>query len=280
MAEGPQRQVRAVDVVAVPVRAPARRLVRVVDRDLADVAGHGDRELAARVGVAEEDVGDRGGALVAGHPRVEDRGRALRPPRGCASGRPATSTSTTGVPVAATAATSSSWRPGSPSSMRSRISPHVQSSVSPERSPTTTIATSAPRAASAASAISASLASRMPPPAREADLGAARAALADGVEDRRAALELVGQVEVVGDREADRVVAHLEQRLDVGDVRVVAQEVARAVGVGADDGDRRAGRRAAAASRRSPAGRSRRARASRARARSASSGGCAAAAST
>jgi hypothetical protein len=71
----------------------------------------------------------------------------------------------------------------------------------------------------------------------EADLGSA--ALAHGVEDRRAALERVGQAEVVGNREADRVVAHLEQRLDVGDVRVVAQQVARAVGVGADDGDRR-----------------------------------------
>ena len=75
-------------------------------------------------------------------------------------------------------------------------------------------------------------------PRREAHLGAVGTALADGVEDRRASLELVGQVEVVGDREADRVVAHLEQRLDVRDVGVVAQQVARAVGVGPDHRDR------------------------------------------
>ena len=218
VAEGPQRQVRPVDVLAVPVRAPARRLVRVVDRDLADVPGHGDRELAAGLGVAEEDVGDRGGALVARHPRVERPRPRARAAAGIASGRPETSTSTTGVPVAATAATSSSWRPGSPRSMRSRISPQVQSSVSPERSPTTTIATSAPRAAATASSSSASLASSTPPPAakRTSALPAQRSRMASRIVERPSSSS--DRSRSSGTGRADRVVAHLEQRLDVRDV--------------------------------------------------------------
>ena len=199
MAEGPQGQVRSVDVLPVPVRAPARRLVRVVDRDLADVAGHGDRKLATGVAVAEQDRRDRGGALVAGHPGVQDRGRSARPPRGSRA-------------VARTRArgrAASRWRPrrrrappGAPGARapcdrasRRRCSP----TSTPERSPTTTI--DDVRAAGGGDGLRelGVAGSRARRPRREAHLGAVGTALADGVEDRRASLELVGQIQVVGE---------------------------------------------------------------------------------
>ena len=104
MAERPQGPVRAIDVVLVPLRATARRLVPVVERHLADVTRHGDRQLAARARRRRT-----------GRPRSRP-GRPHRAPRhagplppgaassGMDSGRPATRTMTTGVPVAATAA--------------------------------------------------------------------------------------------------------------------------------------------------------------------------------
>ena len=47
MAEGPERQVGAVDVVPVPQRAATRGLVCVVERHLPHVARHGHGQLAA-----------------------------------------------------------------------------------------------------------------------------------------------------------------------------------------------------------------------------------------
>ena len=143
--ERPQRSVRTIDVVALPVGAATRRLVGVVDGHLADAPGDRHGQPAAGRGVAEQHVRDGARALVARAPRRGGSRRTIAASRGMASGRPETSTSTTGVPVATTAATSSDWRPGRPRSSRSRASPDWQSSVSPDRSPTTTIATSAPR---------------------------------------------------------------------------------------------------------------------------------------
>ena len=170
MPERPQRQVRAVDVVLVPLRATARGPVAVVERHLADVLGHGHGQLAAR---ARRPRTGRP-RWPAGRPRRAPTRAGPRTParasRGMATGRPEMSTMTTGVPVAATAATSSPWRPRKPSSIRSRVSPQVDAAVRPERSPSTRMAASAPRAASTAAARSASSPSRMPQPARVADL--------------------------------------------------------------------------------------------------------------
>ena len=70
--------------VAVPRRPPhlhvaraARGLVVVVDRHLADPPREGDGQLAARVDLAEHDVGDRVAGLDAGEPRLEDRRRVV-----------------------------------------------------------------------------------------------------------------------------------------------------------------------------------------------------------
>ena len=60
-------------------------------------------------------------------------------------GRPTSSTSTTGVPVASRASSSSSWRPGSRRSVASQPSPDVPRPNSPARSPRTTTQTSASR---------------------------------------------------------------------------------------------------------------------------------------
>ena len=76
MAERPQRRHRAVDVVDLPVRPPARRVVAVGLRHLADVARHGDRQPATRLRVAREDLGDRRRPGLARHPG-EDHGRAV-----------------------------------------------------------------------------------------------------------------------------------------------------------------------------------------------------------
>ena len=67
-----------------------------------------------------------------------------------AYGRPVTTTSTTGVPVARIEETSSRWTPGSSSDSESLPSPTVPRPKSPAWSPTTTIATSAPEAAETA----------------------------------------------------------------------------------------------------------------------------------
>ena len=65
-----------------------------------------------------------------------------RPRRAC--GRdPEITTATVGVPVPATASSSSNWTPVRPRSTESRASPTVASSVSPDRSPRHTTATSA-----------------------------------------------------------------------------------------------------------------------------------------
>ena len=57
------------------VARAAGRLVVVVDRHLADVAREGDRQLAARVDLAEHDVGDGVAGLDAAEPGLEDRRR-------------------------------------------------------------------------------------------------------------------------------------------------------------------------------------------------------------
>ena len=155
---------RPVDVVDLPVRAAAGGVVAVGERDLADVRAGRDRQPAARA-------------------RRRRRGRPRSPParprRGptpagtaaqCsaaharASGRPLTTTRTVGVrsrrrPRAAPA----DDRAGRVHGGRAN-SPVVASSVRPDRSPSTTIATSASRAAATASASSSSVPSRRPVP--------------------------------------------------------------------------------------------------------------------
>ncbi len=164
--------------------------------------------------------------------------RSARAARSIASGRPLTTTRTTGVPVATTASSSSCWRPENPRSRRSRNSPVVESLVSPERSPSTTIATSASPAASAAAAMPSSVPSEMPQPGCVADIGV-RQRRADGVEDRAAPVQLVGGRDrgVVADAERVALGPHLVERLDVDEVAVVAEQVAGAVGDRSDDGD-------------------------------------------
>ena len=56
-------------------------MVAVRQRELADVARHGDRQLAARVHDAGEHVGDRVRPGIARHPREQDRGAVLGRPR-------------------------------------------------------------------------------------------------------------------------------------------------------------------------------------------------------
>ena len=80
MAERPERRRRPVDVVDLPVRLAARRVVAVRERHLADVARHRDRQPPARVDVAGEDLRDRGRPGVAGDPGEEDRGAVLGRP--------------------------------------------------------------------------------------------------------------------------------------------------------------------------------------------------------
>ena len=156
-----------------------------------------------------------------------------------ASGRPLTTTSTTGVPVATTASSSSCWRPWNPRVERSRNSPVVESSVSPDRSPRTTIATSRP-----ASDLDRGRDVRVGPvgdpgPARVDDLGAGQGG-ADGIEDRPTPGQLVaGLDDLALADDAERVLAgpHLPQRLHVDEVAVVAEQVTGAVGDRSDHGD-------------------------------------------
>ena len=64
------------------------RLVVVVDRHLSDPLRERDRQLAARVDLPEDDVGDRVAGLDAREPGLEDRRRASPPrPRASAVGR-------------------------------------------------------------------------------------------------------------------------------------------------------------------------------------------------
>ena len=144
-----------------------------------------------------------------------------------ASGRPLTTTSTTGVPVAATASSSSCWRPNSPSSRRSRNSPVVASAVRPDRSTTTTMATSAWRATSTASAI-----------VSVSAVVETRAPGMDGSRSRRPSPQRAqhcrpsGQLVLHDDGRSVRddperraaAPARLDQRLDVHQVAVVAHD--------------------------------------------------------
>ena len=171
MPERPERRDRSIDVVALRLGVAAGRVMAVGERHLPDRAGNRHGELATRVGDAREDVGDRVGPSSPGTQasRIAAQCAAAH---SMASGRPLTTTSTTGVPVATTASRSSCWRPRNPSVERSRNSPVVESSVSPERSPRTTIATSAARAVSTASASSRRSPSEIPVPRGVGDLGA------------------------------------------------------------------------------------------------------------
>ena len=66
--------VGAVDVVAARVRAPAGRMVPVGQRHLPDMARHRDRQASARVGGTGQDVGDGLRTRVARDPCQQDRG--------------------------------------------------------------------------------------------------------------------------------------------------------------------------------------------------------------
>ena len=91
---------------------------------------------------------------------------------------------------------------------RSRNSPVVESSVRPDRSPSTTIATSASRASVDGRRELLVGAVEMPGPARVDDLGAGNRR-ADGVEDRPSAGQLVARLE-------DLAVADDAERIDAG----------------------------------------------------------------
>ena len=83
VAERIQRRRGAVDVVALPVRAAAGDLVPVVDGDLPGRARIRDRQLPAGIRLADERLGDRGGALLAGKPREQHRRAPLVQDRAC-----------------------------------------------------------------------------------------------------------------------------------------------------------------------------------------------------
>ena len=73
-------RVAAAPAVLHPVRLRARLVVR--DGQLARVAGNRHRQLAARRAVAEQDLGHRLAAPLAGNPRLDDGGHVRRdPPR-------------------------------------------------------------------------------------------------------------------------------------------------------------------------------------------------------
>ena len=123
---------------------------RVDHRDLPDGPRPAERQLAAGRDVAEQQVGDRGAALACPGTRCPGSPARARPAQRRSSGRPFITSSTTGVPVATTAWSSSSCRPGSSSEDRDAASPIMFC-----HSPTTTTATSASRARSTAAASSA-----------------------------------------------------------------------------------------------------------------------------
>ena len=76
-AKRPERRGRPVNVVAVPVRFAARRLVAVADWDLAETAGNGEWDLACGSPIAEQGLDDRVRSFVAGNPGQQDRVYAL-----------------------------------------------------------------------------------------------------------------------------------------------------------------------------------------------------------
>ena len=117
----------------------------VVDRRLAELAREGRGQLPARVDRAEEDVGEGVAGLDAGEPGLDQRRRAPST-RVRSSGRPLKSTTTTGLPVAATASRSSSCMPGRSRSLRALASPLI-SRVSPRASTTWSAAWAAATAA-------------------------------------------------------------------------------------------------------------------------------------
>ena len=156
-----------------------------------------------------------------------------------ASGRPLTTSSTVGVPVATTASSSSCWRPRSVRSRRSRDSPVVASKVRP--GPLADGDDRDLRRLACERDGLRDLVVRALPQARAAGVRDARCPepVAQGAEDRRPRGDLVVGLDHVARREAERVrlVAELRERLDVGQVRVVAHDVARAVRDRADDRD-------------------------------------------
>ena len=158
-----------------------------------------------------------------------------------ASGRPLTTTSTTGVPVATTASSSSCWRPRNPSvapvaELAGRRVVGQPGALAERRG-----SRRRTRArASTAAAISSSVPVGDPGAAGVEDLGADERG-AEGVEDRPPAGQLVAGLDRPRRRRRSRArstpVAHLAQRLHVDEVAVVAEQVAGAVGDRPDDRD-------------------------------------------
>ncbi len=154
-----------VDIVAVDHAATAAGAGVVVQRHLTGGTRQRDREAARRRRDAVQDVGDRRAALLARQPCVEQcRLHARRSIRGHAA-RPLITTTTVGVPVSeTTASTSCCCAPGSARSVTSRNSPLVQFGIRPDRPPTTHTAMSASRALAAASEMPDVSALRKPAP--------------------------------------------------------------------------------------------------------------------
>ena len=175
------------------------------------------------------------------------RGTRPRPPRRSAraptrspTGRPVTSTSTTGVPVATTARTSSSWTPGRSNEARSRNSPLVQSSVEPglvahdqHRDVGRAGQLDRPRRTRRATSRSRRIRGRTRP------IGPNRCRIASTHRQAPATSTASTSVSVVERRRKRAPAAreHLAERLDVGRVAVVAEQVSGRVGVRADHRD-------------------------------------------
>ena len=220
------------------MRVAAGRVVAVGERHLADVARHRDRQLAAGVHGAGQHVARSRPARRRRAPRRAGSRAQCSAAHGSASGRPLTTTSTTGVPVATTASSSSCWRPRKPEArpvaelagrrvvgQAGPLAEHDDRDVgvrgrrrrrprAPRRS--------RPRSRSRA---------RGRRPRRASDA-------AQRVEDRPPPDQLVAGLEdlaVADDAERVDAGAHLPQRLHVDEVAVVAEQVARAVGDRPDD---------------------------------------------
>ena len=191
--ERPERRDRGVDVVPLGVGVAPGGVVAVRQRELADVARHGDRQLAAGVHRPGEDVGDGVRSGVAGDPGEQDRGAVLGRPRQRQR--------------AAADDDEHDRRAGRDHGLEQLLLPAQEPEPDaiaelagrrvvgePDRSPSTTTATSASRASATAAASSSSVPDEMPVP-RAWTTSAPCQRGAQGVDDRPSPGQLVADLE-------------------------------------------------------------------------------------
>ena len=108
------------------IESPVRRQVVVIGRQMSAAFGERDGQMAGRICLSEQNIGDGAAFLLSCIPLYKDGGYMLLFP--CDGERlSVTKTSTTGFPVAWTACINFPWAPVRERSVRSKPSPQLVS---------------------------------------------------------------------------------------------------------------------------------------------------------